>query len=1003
MNLDKDFKEFRVFVACPKDLSKERAQMKEIIEEVSILANKLGVTLKLLDWHNVVSDMGRPQQVIFDQLEPEEWDLFIGILWHRFGTRPGGSDPRTNKDFLSGTEEEFRLAYALWKSHSRPRIFFYRCMRPIHPSQIDPEQYKHVNDFLSEFAPDADHPGLYQDFNSTSDFVKRMRQDLTIFLLDYADQKKKSVDTVSRPDQNNGITKTDQTESKLESYKKISKPRKEIVKINLSSSKMVIAVVQMESPFPKGKQRSVIGNRESLSWTSFEEIANRIHKACNILDMLNERHPNIDLVVFPEYSLPITQSLGKLQEKANQFQNIIIAGADSIHQSNSNEVFTQCPVIIPERENPVWITKCMPSKWEYGLIDSPKSVHNPTLTWEADGQLYWLSVYIGLDFSLALQETKKGGGIFIVPLCSPDMNSFRGWADNLLRLENGTATVLCNCVGESSAGKSGVVAIVPDGKPFSSAFELSYKEEATAVFEIDLKHLSPPKKTKSGMKLSIGERYIYRVLPKALGQIELLPSVTVGEPASFKGVVNPALFTLLGKKMRIAFLSVDSYQQNKKKFKNQDFEILGTLGSYDLLITHISESQYDLLYDVSQLIDFSATNNDLSENANDENNEDLSIERLPYFRVDRFFKVLGVVIDSLSHSIFEKPKNPVPNIEEFIQLIKLGTDWNDNEVTDKIREKFLEHKWIFKTGKTQPKEISAIITISLDYFGYEKVHLQKAFEEQVLPKFIENPDIVSIYKGVGNYVSVDYLLKVSSNIGDLTHLQEEIHKMATQEKLFVNTSTFVVIQQLSSLSLEKILLIPTLPANEAKYRTTYVFPFLSEEDKTRFLYLPAAEQQTLISQYRRVLESLKNLENSKWLQDNLKVIKEQLIRGLLHEDFSTLSLPHYLLQNRVEEVLKDFINRKISKGQLELWNPILNIPLQKNRARLSFSERIKLVTHFVQQTKTHSELLNSLSYLRETIPVRNAIVHDSWDRISIDSYVDALVFYCDFLSVWDNP
>src|SRR4051812_498050 len=121
MNSDKDFKEFRVFVASPSDLSKERSQMKGIVEEVSILANKLGVTLKLLDWHDVVPDMGRPQKVIFDQLKPEEWDLFIGILWHRFGTRTGGSDPINNRDFLSGTEEEFRLAYSLWKSHSSPR------------------------------------------------------------------------------------------------------------------------------------------------------------------------------------------------------------------------------------------------------------------------------------------------------------------------------------------------------------------------------------------------------------------------------------------------------------------------------------------------------------------------------------------------------------------------------------------------------------------------------------------------------------------------------------------------------------------------------------------------------------------------------------------------------------------------------------------------------------------------------------------------------------------
>jgi hypothetical protein len=140
-----------------------------------------------------VPDLGRPEQVILDQLKPDTWDLFIGILWHRFGTPPGGKDPQTQKEYLSGTEEEFRVAHRLWKKHGRPRVMFYWCKRSIPPDDLDPDQYKRVKEFFAGFAHDADHPGLYQTFDSVESFERRVRQNLQRFLLDYSEQVKQRV------------------------------------------------------------------------------------------------------------------------------------------------------------------------------------------------------------------------------------------------------------------------------------------------------------------------------------------------------------------------------------------------------------------------------------------------------------------------------------------------------------------------------------------------------------------------------------------------------------------------------------------------------------------------------------------------------------------------------------------------------------------------------------------------------------------------------------------
>jgi tetratricopeptide (TPR) repeat protein len=192
MNTD-SLKKLRIFAASPSDMANERARLATVIEDLKALAEHVGVTLELVDWRQVVPDLGRPEQIILDQLKPDTWDLFMGILWHRFGTPPGGKDPQTQKEYLSGTEEEFRVAHRLWQQHKRPRVMFYWCKRSIPPDDLDPDQYKRVKEFFVGFAPDADHPGLYQTFDSVESFERLVRQNLTRFLLDYSKQVKHRV------------------------------------------------------------------------------------------------------------------------------------------------------------------------------------------------------------------------------------------------------------------------------------------------------------------------------------------------------------------------------------------------------------------------------------------------------------------------------------------------------------------------------------------------------------------------------------------------------------------------------------------------------------------------------------------------------------------------------------------------------------------------------------------------------------------------------------------
>lgn len=189
--MEKTYKKLRIFTAAPSDVATERSRLAAVVAELNRpenLADFLGLTLEILNWETHVAPLlGRPEETVLQQLAVETWDIFVGVLWLRFGTPTSKLDPQTGQAFISGTEEEFSFAYQAWKTSGRPKILLYRCTRmPARLDEIDPDQYKRVQAFFSQFDVNAEHPGIYQPFQTVEDFERRLRQDLAKLLVEYA-------------------------------------------------------------------------------------------------------------------------------------------------------------------------------------------------------------------------------------------------------------------------------------------------------------------------------------------------------------------------------------------------------------------------------------------------------------------------------------------------------------------------------------------------------------------------------------------------------------------------------------------------------------------------------------------------------------------------------------------------------------------------------------------------------------------------------------------------
>ncbi len=181
----------RVFIASPGDVEHERNALARVLTDVNLALEALApgqpFVLQLVRWEtHVHPDFGRPQSVINDQIE--DYDIFVGVMWKRFGTPTGQAE--------SGTQEEFRLAHDRWAAGGRPRILFYFSdyAIPANLSSADLGQLQKVVAFREELS----HQGLVKSYASPEEFPDVVRRDL-IRLVGRILHGEQAADAKSRP------------------------------------------------------------------------------------------------------------------------------------------------------------------------------------------------------------------------------------------------------------------------------------------------------------------------------------------------------------------------------------------------------------------------------------------------------------------------------------------------------------------------------------------------------------------------------------------------------------------------------------------------------------------------------------------------------------------------------------------------------------------------------------------------------------------------------------
>jgi hypothetical protein len=162
---------YKCFIGSPSDTSEERKICDKVFSEINnTIGESFDFRIESKMWENdVFPSFGLDSQDVINKQIGSDYEIFVGIMWKKFGT------PTTRAE--SGTEEEFINAYKAWEKNNDLNIMFYFNKEAIDPDELNLMQFSKVKDFKVKIASLG---GLYHEYKGLamfeSDFKKHIQK-----------------------------------------------------------------------------------------------------------------------------------------------------------------------------------------------------------------------------------------------------------------------------------------------------------------------------------------------------------------------------------------------------------------------------------------------------------------------------------------------------------------------------------------------------------------------------------------------------------------------------------------------------------------------------------------------------------------------------------------------------------------------------------------------------------------------------------------------------------
>lgn len=205
----------RVFIGAPSDVDQEREIIKKVINTMNKFYRGTGFSkFNLIELKkDVMPDIGsglEAQEIIDESIG--DYDLFIGILWKRFGT--------PTKTHESGTQQEFENALK-----SDAKVMFYFSNLPLTPDEVVPEQFEKIINFKNKIKD----KGLYFEYSSLEEFEELIENNLRILAIEKNNPQTQTTKKFKEEDEEKSMF--DLIESTLNNFKEVENDAEELTEL----------------------------------------------------------------------------------------------------------------------------------------------------------------------------------------------------------------------------------------------------------------------------------------------------------------------------------------------------------------------------------------------------------------------------------------------------------------------------------------------------------------------------------------------------------------------------------------------------------------------------------------------------------------------------------------------------------------------------------------------------------------------------------------------------
>ena len=232
-----------VFLASPSDVEPEREAAHRVAAEINAsVGRELNWRVELLVWEDVGPDYVRPQEKINTEAV-DVCDLFVGVLWERWGQATG------HEDYDSGFREEFERAVKRHAQESTPDIWLY--LKDINRSSLlhQTDQIRKVIEFRDQLT--TERKFFPKAFRTTEEWEVEFRKSLYRHVIKVARQHP------------NGRSFPTQSPEPVEQHQEASESTTAVANIDANTRYAIEALTAVSAAIRKGRSTLT----ETRNWT----------------------------------------------------------------------------------------------------------------------------------------------------------------------------------------------------------------------------------------------------------------------------------------------------------------------------------------------------------------------------------------------------------------------------------------------------------------------------------------------------------------------------------------------------------------------------------------------------------------------------------------------------------------------------------------------------------------------------------------------------------------